>query len=592
MGWQDGTPVENTEQPAWMRGTPVNSAPSSADPRLAGIPNAFAPANSQPTQSSNTDVLANSLWKGAANVGDTVLNAPQNILNLGRAAVGTGLGAIGRPDLAPEITQNPDFARRGLESMRFIRPEIVPQGALQNTIDILGQGAIGGALTGGGGLWNTIAGAGMGALSSGAAAGTEKLTGNQTAGMAAGILAPAAVAKLGGGLSNVRPDVKALLDEGVKLTPGQTAGGFIQRIEDAFTSIPIAGDVVRAAQRRGIISFDTAALNRALSPVGMELPKGLKGHDAVGYVQDTLGAKYDSLRAKMRGSLDGASGATQPGTGVSNIGTPNAPAIAGTQAQTSPTLRSELQNILAMGNNLPPPQRAQLKAIIQNEVINRFTSSGLASGETIKNIESKLGKLAASQSRSENYDVRNLGDAVKEAQAALRRMVEVENPQHAAELAKINEGYANFKTIQEAAASVAAKDGVFTPAQLHRAAKNADYSKDKSRFARGDALMQDLTGAGKNVLSSSVPDSGTATRALLEALALGAGGHFINPTAGAVGLGAMSLYSPWGQNALNAMMTGKQGPLMAQAAANSTIPLSGIYGARLSDLQRKQGQQQ
>ena len=77
---------------------------------------------------------------------------------------------------------------------------------------------------------------------------------------------------------------------------------------------------------------------------------------------------------------------------------------------------------------------------------------------------------------------------------------------------KIDKAYANFKRIQRAAAGVGTEDGVFTPAQLLSAAKAMDRTKDKRAFSEGTALLQDLAAAGKEVMPSKIPDSGTAGR--------------------------------------------------------------------------------
>jgi hypothetical protein len=476
---------------------------------------------------------------------------------------------MGRPDLAPTLTPNPDFARRGLEAIGLINPDVVPQGPVQKAIDFGVQGAVGGALTGGTSIPRTLIGAGMGTLSSGAAGATQEITGSTPLAIMAGAIAPATAARVAGGPA-VRPDVALLKQEGVQMTPGQIKGGFIKTIEDAMTSVPLLGGMVKEAQRRGIVSFDTAAFNRALAPIGETLPKGLTGSAAVSYVQDKLGARYNDIRAKMKGSLDGpiTTGPTLP------------------SQNPQPTLRAELNTILTMGQNLPAAQRKQLNNIIQNEVISRFTPQGVASGETIKNIESKLGNMASVMGRSDNYDIRMLGDAVKETQAALRRMVEIENPRLATELAKTNDGWAQFKIIQEAAASVAAEKGVFTPAQLHAAAKSNDPSKDRSRFARGEALMQDLTGAGKRTLPSNIPDSGTPLRLLAGLGMLGGGygiAHYpvVAGIAGATGVGAALPYTSWGQSVLQRLLTRGQQPAFGEVASRvSPIATSGA----LSDL--------
>ena len=53
--------------------------------------------------------------------------------------------------------------------------------------------------------------------------------------------------------SALRPSAERLLmNEGVKLTPGQMAGGVAKSIEDKATSIPLAGDMITSARRRGI----------------------------------------------------------------------------------------------------------------------------------------------------------------------------------------------------------------------------------------------------------------------------------------------------------------------------------------------------
>src|SRR5690242_18266436 len=63
----------------------------------------------------NWQVTNNAINKGIAGGVDAVLNLPTNVLNLGKAAVGTAAGMMGKPEYMPELTQNPDFMRRALE---------------------------------------------------------------------------------------------------------------------------------------------------------------------------------------------------------------------------------------------------------------------------------------------------------------------------------------------------------------------------------------------------------------------------------------------------------------------------------------------
>lgn len=385
---------------------------------------------------------------------------------------------------------------------------------------------------------NTILGAGLSGGAQAATRGLARVTAPQT-----------------------RPDVKALIDEGVSLTPGQIMGGAAQRVEDGLTSVPIMGDSIKAAQKRGIVSFDRAAINRSLDPLGIKLPNGVEGRAAVEFAQDALGDAYNSLLPKLRGELTSAAQGAKPG------------------------LVDELNVIRQMGANLPDQQASQLNRILDNEVIGRFTPAGKASGETLKNIESKLGGMAKDFAKSDNYDVRTLGDALKETQAALRRMIDEVNPGYAKELSAINSGYANFKRIQKAAGAIGAPDGVFTPAQLQSAVKAGDWSKDKARFAVGDALMQDLSEAGKNVLSRTVPDSGTPFRlANMATLASGA----VHPGIPAAAAAGAVAYSPAAQKVIEALLV-KRPELMRQLApkiaaaapyaASASLPLSATINA-------------
>lgn len=433
----------------------------------------------KPQAATNARIAQEATYKVAAGLPDMLLNTPTHLWNILKSAP-----AILRGQPLPEQTPTPDFARRGLEKIGLIDPAIQPQGPGQQTIDTLTQGAVGGLLTGGASIPRSLMGAGMGALSAGAAGATNAATDNPALAATAGLLAPTSAARVAGGAGRLRPQAQMLRDEGVSLTPGEALGGVAKRIEDAATSLPILGDSIKAAQRRGHASFDEAALNRSLAPIGQKIPSGLMGNEAVDYAYTKLGDAYENLLPNLKGNLSGP-------------------------------FRQDLANIKAMGQSLPEAQRSQLNTIIDKEVIGQFTPQGLASGETLKDIESLLGKLAIKKASSDNYHENQLGGALKEIQASMRRMVNDANPAYEGELAKINDGYSHFKRAQSAAASVGAQDGVFTPAQLHRAVRAGDKSKDKARFAEGNANMQDLSTAGKSVLSQTVPDSGTPLRAAL-----------------------------------------------------------------------------
>lgn len=488
---------------------------------------------------------------GAMNLATTLLGLPvdtvENALNLGIAGVGRLSGAFGGP------TPNP--LQGSVGGSEWLRNVLRGTGANVLSPDNPNPQDTGNSL-----VYDFVSRGGPipgGAIPAISSIGFEKALGPQWAGVgamapAAGRMAARSAAEAT--IPRVPPDANAALlqSEGVQLTPGQMLGGGVKRAEDAATSIPVLGDVIKGAQRRGIEQFDAAAFNRALTPIGETLPKGMTGNKAVDHVYSRLGEKYEDLLPRMKGELYGPGGNALPAR-------PGQPGPV--------TLKQELDGLRTMGQNMAPQQAAQLDRILFNEIESRFTQQGLASGETLKKIESQLGRMAKDFRKSENYDVRQLGDAVQEAQNAVRRMVERVNPSHGAELQKINEGYANFKVVQNAAGSLGAQEGVFTPTQLNRSVRAKDQSKDKARFAEGNALMQDLSGAGRAVLPSSVPDSGTATRSLI-AWAIA------NPVKAAIAgvpVGIASLpYTPFGQRAVQSIV--QRQPMQPTPLLRSGLP--------------------
>jgi hypothetical protein len=222
-----------------------------------------------------------------------------------------------------------------------------------------------------------------------------------------------------------------------------------------------------------------------------------------------------------------------------------------------------------------------LDRIIDNEILGR-TQNGRLTGEAIKAAEGNLGSLARGLRGSADYDTRKLGEAVDETQRILRTWLERTAPKDVSDqLRKTNAGWANFKRAQRAASSVAADDGVFTAAQLNSAVKALDRSKDKGAFARGSAMMQDLSAAGKSTLAQSVPDSGTPGRIMAAALA-GGGLGYLSPTALTLTGAAALPYTPFGQKAAAALLASR--PQLAepvsQAVRQVGIPVltGGLFG--------------
>jgi hypothetical protein len=321
------------------------------------------------------------------------------------------------------------------------------------------------------------------------------------------------------------PEVQRLMDMGVSPTPGQTLGGAAKRIEDAATSIPLVGDVVKRGQTRAMEEFNRGTINEALKPIGEKLGgKTMLGREAIDEAITKVSSAYDDLLPKMVAKAD-------------------------------PQFVADMTQLRSLSGNMLPDRQKQFQQIAMDKLFSKFNpQTQTISGTELKVVESELGRLARNFGGSQDADQRLLGDAVKQLQANLRSLVERSNPQFADQLGKINSSYAQVIRLQRAAGYLGAEDGVFSPSQLLSAVKASDRSLNKRAFARGDALLQDTAEAGKSVLGPRVPDSGTPLRAMvgggLLAGAAGGGGALagINPiAAGGAGLGLLAGYTPVGQ---------------------------------------------
>lgn len=362
-----------------------------------------------------------------------------------------------------------------------------------------------------------------------------------------------------GGLSRLiapklAPAVQTLMDNGVKMTPGQMVGGAGQWIEDAMSHLPLVGDMIKGAKNTSLQTFNQAAINRTLQPIGETLPTSVgAGRAGIDYAATKLSDAYSDILPKLDIGLDGG-------------------------------FQDDLGALLGQARGiLPEQQQGQLTNILKNNVLNHFGDDGSITGDAMQAADSKLGYLGRSYSKSLDPDQQQLGDALMSAQDSMRDMVARQNPDYADAINGVRTGWANLVRVEGAGANVGAKEGVFTPGQLAGAVKGADSSVRHNQFAKGDALMQDLSDAGQSVLPSTVPDSGTASRGLMTAALLGGLGeesHMLNPTTIGSGLALAAPYTKLGLAAGRWLLGGDRpgwAPAMADALQKYVQP-----GARIA----------
>lgn len=350
---------------------------------------------------------------------------------------------------------------------------------------------------------------------------------------------------------NTSPAVKAMTDRGVTPTPGQALGETAKRIEEKMTSVPVLGDAIKGAQRRTIHEFNTAVYDDILRPIGATAPKGV-GREAVAEVGDTIGKGYDELLPMVGFRVDRQ-------------------------------LADEVNNLRTLVAELPEREARAFERFISDRLPKALGPNGTADGQTFKEIESAIAKEAASFSKSADAYQKKLGDAFGELLTSMRDGLARSNAgttvtvggksiDAGQRLKDLNMAWAKLVRLERAAASTGAAEGIFTPAQLSAAVKGADGSARRRAFARGQALMQDISDPAKEVIGNTYPDSGTAGRLTQALLAGGGGGLAVTHPLTAAGVAAGSMlpvlpYTGVGQRLTAALLTKR--PDLAPHVANA-----------------------
>lgn len=304
--------------------------------------------------------------------------------------------------------------------------------------------------------------------------------------------------------------VQKLVGEGIVPTPGQAAGAksFLGRFEQRLESLPLLGDIITKGRTRAIEELNRAAINRSL-PEGQAIK-------AVGRkaIQEADNIFDDAYRSVLSG------GEVRIGSGVDD-------ALARVKANEDVFLKKT--------------EEAELGELVEN-LKRRVPESGVVTAEMAKSMDSFLGKVARERAADGAF-----AGAVRELKRELRVSIAEGLGGVKSQILKDIDGkYANFMRLLRAAGATGSKEGIFSPEALQNSVRALD--KTKRAFAKGDALMQDLSDPAVDVLGKSVADSGTAGRALVGAglLAGGANEYYGGPGYLTALAAAPALYSRGG----------------------------------------------
>ena len=175
-----------------------------ADGRVLEFPDGTDPAVIQSTVkrlvSGGTQPTAGPLDKAAswanqaiAGVGDSVLNTPANLMNLGKAGFGVAATELGRGDLAPEITPPPNYLTRAAEHAGLVNPALDPTTPMGRLAKAGVQGASVGMLAPAQAVKQTLMNSGISGASSLGGQTTAEVTGSPELGAAVTMAAVPAV---------------------------------------------------------------------------------------------------------------------------------------------------------------------------------------------------------------------------------------------------------------------------------------------------------------------------------------------------------------------------------------------------------------
>ena len=351
--------------------------------------------------------------------------------------------------------------------------------------------------------------------------------------------------------------VRTLADEGVRVTPGQALGGLWHRIEDTAQSYPFVGQLVRSAREKSVEDFQRAAANKSLREIGETVsPRTAPGPDLINEVEDKISAAYQRIHPNVSLRLD-----QQLGGDLAGI----------------------LQRSRAM---LPDPEQQQLIRLIDGQVHSKIANAGgTAGGNLVQTMTSEIGRAMKGYSRDPSYDKRILGGYLADVREALSNAIERQNPQFSEPLQRANAAWRLYAKIRDAASKPFGETGQFGPAQLLRSSVKGET---QGAAAKGKAPLQDLAAAGKDVLPSKVPDSGTPERSALLALPhiiAGGGLHAAGGPFAALAPGALiaALYNPMAQWALrHAILTRPAGAQSVRSALRMAAPRAGGLAAALN----------
>jgi hypothetical protein len=342
-----------------------------------------------------------------------------------------------------------------------------------------------------------------------------------------------------------------LIRRGVPVTPGQAVresgllGRGLARLEEGVAdNVFLIGDAVRGAFDRANAGFNRAAVSEALSPLRVNVKKGLEGKELIAFGQRVLKTNYDKTLSKM--SL------------------PDVFPVAAAMD----TLTKDLSEDIAK----------DIQGRVSRYITKKFYK-GEMSGRDIKTAQTLL-RRDIQRLRAERSDIgARKADALEDIRNVFSAEIQKANPVQGPKLAAIDKAYGQFEIVRNAELRRKAGDQSegFLPGDLLQAAAKGDPTRRQSQFSAGEARMQRLAQDAQNIIGNRTPNSGTAARQQSARIVTGQAGVLgasqVEPTTAAASLMAPAAYSQLGVPITRNVVSGTGRAMQAAvpvAAANTT----------------------
>jgi len=352
---------------------------------------------------------------------------------------------------------------------------------------------------------------------------------------------------------NVSPELKMLQDMGMtRFTPGQLlsdvplVGQGLQRAEQAATSLPLTGSMIRKGLQTTNEDFNRAMAQKVLDPIDVQIGKDVPaGRSLVDFLEETIGTGYDKVASKID---------------FKNIIDPK-------------TKKSTYDHMMERFTDIARDKTIGQQRIIFDEFdktfLQAFQRKKHLNGNEFREIEKSLGNKAKAYMR--DPVLQDVGFALRDIQEAMRNELAYQNPSVGKELRSLHDAFKRYLRVERAASYIGAQEGIYSPSQMQSAVKAVGGQRP---FATGRAMFQPETQAALKVMGPTMPDSGTAGRQQVgdivrTGLDLGAQ----VATTGAPLIASAGMYNPLAQKLLTNLATkrpqfmGPMQPFVSRGAA-------------------------